>query len=224
MNNSSDNAFIIHSRSYGETSVILDLLTEKNGMISVILKGAKRRKDVSQLQPSREFLINISKASLPLLIKYELNKSYAIKKDYILLIIYFNELIYRLIPKNQPQKTLYNFYRNYMSYMSTTDDHQDSVIIGFELLILKNIGYAVNSEISIDLINKDDYFYYDKLRGFKKISDYYQGYKISGRDLSLLIKFDINSIQDKRTLRMIMKNIIVDIVNPKKIKSFDIIK
>lgn len=224
MNNTLDNAFIIHSRPYGETSVILDLLTEQNGMISVILKGAKRRKDVSQLQPSREFLINISKARLPLLIKYELNKSYAIKKDYILLIIYFNELIYRLIPKNQPQKTLYNFYRNYMSYMSTTDDHQDSVIIGFELLILKNIGYAVNSEISIDLINKDDYFYYDKLRGFKKISDYYQGYKISGRDLSLLIKFDINSIQDKRTLRMIMKNIIVDIVNPKKIKSFDIIK
>ena len=224
MNNSSDNAFIIHSRSYGETSVILDLLTEKNGMISVILKGAKRRKDVSQLQPSREFLINISKASLPLLIKYELIKSYAVKKDYILLIIYFNELIYRLVPKNQPQKTLYNFYRNYMSYMSTTDDHQDSVMLGFELLLLKNIGYAVNSEISIDLINQDDYFYYDKLRGFKKISDYYQGYKISGRDLSLLIKFDINSIEDKRTLRMIMKNIIVDIVNPKTIKSFDIIK
>ncbi len=224
MNNSSDNAFIIHSRSYGETSVILDLLTEKNGMISVILKGAKRRKDVSQLQPSREFLINISKASLPLLIKYELIKSYAVKKDYILLIIYFNELIYRLVPKNQPQKTLYNFYRNYMSYMSTTDDHQDSVMLGFELLLLKNIGYAVNSEISIDLINQGDYFYYDKLRGFKKISDYYQGYKISGRDLSLLIKFDINSIEDKRTLRMIMKNIIVDIVNPKTIKSFDIIK
>ena len=224
MNNSSDNAFIIHSRSYGETSVILDLLTEKNGMISVILKGAKRRKDVSQLQPSREFLINISKTSLPLLIKYELIKSYAVKKDYILLIIYFNELIYRLVPKNQPQKTLYNFYRNYMSYMSTTDDHQDSVMLGFELLLLKNIGYAVNSEISIDLINQDDYFYYDKLRGFKKISDYYQGYKISGRDLSLLIKFDINSIEDKRTLRMIMKNIIVDIVNPKTIKSFDIIK
>ena len=224
MNNTSDTAFIIHSRPYGETSVILDLLTEQNGMISVILKGAKRRKDVSQLQPSREFLINISKANLPLLIKYELNKSYAIKKDYILLIIYFNELIYRLVPKNQPQKTLYNFYRNYMSYMSTTDDHQDSVIIGFELLILKNIGYAVNSEIPIDSVNKDDYFYYDKLRGFKKISDYYQGYKISGRDLSLLIKFDINSIEDKRTLRMIMKNIIVDIVNPKTIKSFDIIK
>ena len=224
MNNSSDNAFIIHSRSYGETSVILDLLTEQNGMISVILKGAKRRKDVSQLQPSREFLINISKANLPLLIKYELNKSYAIKKDYILLIIYFNELIYRLVPKNQPQKTLYNFYRNYMSYMSTTDDHQDSVIIGFELLILKNIGYAVNSEIPTDLVNKDDYFYYDKLQGFKKISDYYQGYKISARDLNLLNKFDINSIQDKRTLRMIMKNIIVDIVHPKTIKSFDIIK
>ncbi len=224
MSNITDKGFIIHSRSFGETSIIFDFLTEESGLISTILKGAKKRKDISQLQPSREFIINISRANLPLLIKYELCESHIIKKEYILLIIYFNELIYRLVPKNQPQKTLFNFYRNYISYMSSTEDHQDSVIIGFELLMLKNLGYAVTSEIPIASIKEKDIFYYDKLKGFKRANNHFQGYKISGKDLKLLLNFDINSIQEKAKLRMITKDIIENIANPKTIKSFDIIK
>jgi len=219
-----DKAFIIHSKSFGETSVIFDFLTEENGLISAILKGAKKRKDISQLQPSREFIISTSRANLPLLIKYELTDSYVIRKDCLLVIIYFNELIYRLVPKNQPQKTLFDFYHNYLSYMSTTEDNQDSIIIGFELLLLKNLGYAVSSQIPIASIDEKDVFYYDKLKGFKQANNYYQGDKITGKDLKLLLKFDINSIQDKKALRMITKDIIINIANPKTIKSFDIIK
>ena len=218
-----DRAFIIHSRSFGETSIIFDFLTEENGLISAVLKGAKKRKDVSQLQPSRELIISTSKANLPSLIKYELSEPYTIKKKYILLIVYFNELIYRLVPKHQPQKTLFNFYRDYISYMSSTDDHQDSVIIGFEILLLKNIGYAVTSEIPIPLIDDNYIFYYDKLQGFKQTNDHYQGCKISGKDLKLILNFDINSIQEKGIVRMITKDIIANIANPKTIKSFDII-
>tara|TARA_B100000609_G_C16827447_1_gene238981 strand:- start:197 stop:520 length:324 start_codon:yes stop_codon:yes gene_type:complete len=107
--------------------------------------------------------------------------------------------------------------------MSSTDDHQDSVVIGFELLLLKNLGYAVTSEIPIASIEEKDLFYYDKLKGFKRTNDHLQGYKISGKDLKLLLNFDINSIKEKVTIRMITKDIIVNIANPKTIKSFDII-
>ena len=108
--------------------------------------------------------------------------------------------------------------------MSTTEDNQDSIIIGFELLLLKNLGYAVSSQIPIASIDEKDVFYYDKLKGFKQANNYYQEDKITGKDLKLLLKFDINSIQDKRALRMITKDIIINIANPKTIKSFDIIK
>ena len=84
MNNLIDRAFIIHSKTFGETSVIFEFLTEENGLISAILKGAKRRKDISQLQLSKELIINTSRANLPLLLKYELSKSYVIKRDYLL--------------------------------------------------------------------------------------------------------------------------------------------
>lgn len=107
--------------------------------------------------------------------------------------------------------------------MSSTDDHHDSVIIGFELLLLKNLGYAVTSEIPISSIEDNYIFYYDKLVGFKQTNNYYQGYKISGKDLKLVLNFDINSIQERGVVRMITKDIIVNIANPKSIKSFDII-
>ena len=107
--------------------------------------------------------------------------------------------------------------------MSTTQDHQDSVIIGFEILMLKNLGYAVSSEVPINSIDENDVFYYDNLRGFKRASDYHKGNKITGKDLKLLLNFDINSIQEKKALRMITRDIIIDIANPKTIKSFDII-
>ena len=64
MSSITDNGFIIHSKPFGETSVIFDFFTEENGLISTILKGAKKRKDISQLQPSREFIINTSRGGL----------------------------------------------------------------------------------------------------------------------------------------------------------------
>ncbi len=224
MSNITDKAFIVHSKPFRETSIIFDFLTRENGLVSTILKGAKKRKDISQLQPARELIINTSRANLPLLIKYELNQSYAIKKEHLLLLIYFNELIYRLVPKNQPQKTLFKFYHNYISYMSSTQDDQDSIIIGFELLILKNLGYAVTSDVPLSLIEENHIFYYDKLKGFRRVSNHYQGNKISGKDLKFLMNFDINSITAKKILRNITKDVITNIASPKSIKSFDIIK
>ena len=39
-----DTCFLLHQRSYGETSIIAELFTKKNGKISVIAKGAKKPK------------------------------------------------------------------------------------------------------------------------------------------------------------------------------------
>jgi DNA repair protein RecO (recombination protein O) len=37
-----DKAFVLHTRAYQETSLLVELLTEHAGRISVIAKGAKR--------------------------------------------------------------------------------------------------------------------------------------------------------------------------------------
>ena len=42
--NNSDECFLLHQRSYGETSLIADVFTKKNGKMSLIAKGAKKPK------------------------------------------------------------------------------------------------------------------------------------------------------------------------------------
>ena len=45
LNNILVNSFIIHSRHYSETSMIYDVLTEEHGLISILAKGIKSKKD-----------------------------------------------------------------------------------------------------------------------------------------------------------------------------------
>ena len=40
----SDECFLLHQRAYGETSLIIDVFTKRDGKISLIAKGAKKPK------------------------------------------------------------------------------------------------------------------------------------------------------------------------------------
>ena len=40
----SDQCFLLHQRSYGETSIIVDVFTKNSGKMSLIAKGAKKPK------------------------------------------------------------------------------------------------------------------------------------------------------------------------------------
>ena len=48
------NSFIIHSKPFRETSMIYDVLTDTDGLISIIAKGIKSKKDGLSMQPFKE--------------------------------------------------------------------------------------------------------------------------------------------------------------------------
>jgi DNA repair protein RecO len=99
--------------------MIYDILTDSNGLMSIIAKGIKRKKDGLSMQPFKEIQLSFTKAKLPLLTKHEVLNSYThVSKKYMLLGLYFNELIYKLIPKNEPLLSLFNLYKDQLHYMS----------------------------------------------------------------------------------------------------------
>ena len=224
MNDELLKAYIIHSRSYGETSIIFDVFTKEYGLISTILKGAKKRKDISQLHTSRELNIQINKSNLPLLLKYEIVKTIPIKNKHLILLMYFNELIYKLVPKNQPQRNLFDFYGNYLDYMSKTNDNFDVVLVGFELLLLKNLGYGITSLSSNEIIQSNDIFVYDVNSGFKKTDSKLSFDCVSGETIIKIQEFNISQITELKKIRSITKKIIQEIAGNRSIKSFDIIE
>ena len=58
-----DYCFLLHQRSYGETSIIADIFTKNNGKISIIAKGAKkpRSKFFGYLVPFQKLNVTFSK-------------------------------------------------------------------------------------------------------------------------------------------------------------------
>ena len=58
----SDECFLLHHRSYGETSVIADVFSKNNGKMSLIAKGAKkpRSKFFGYLVPFHKLNISYS--------------------------------------------------------------------------------------------------------------------------------------------------------------------
>ena len=101
-----DECFLLHQRSYGETSIIAEVFTKKNGRMSIIAKGAKKPKSkfFGYLVPFNKLSITYSgKSELKTLTSIDRNlarsKNTLTKTSYSLL--YINELSHTI---------LYNFY------------------------------------------------------------------------------------------------------------------
>ena len=57
----SDECFLLHQRAYGETSLIIDVFTKRDGKISLIAKGAKKPKSNFWLSvPFHKLSVNYS--------------------------------------------------------------------------------------------------------------------------------------------------------------------
>ena len=226
MRNNLISSFIIHSRPYGETSMIFDILTKEKGLVSVLAKGIKQKKDLSILQPSRELLLNFTNANLPILTKYEIfGTDNLINAKFLLEILYFNELIYKFTPRNEPCSSLYDLYKSYVEYIKNTEDSSDIIIVGFEVLFLREIGYEITLDHSLEgSINPEKYYSYNYQVGFKEIENNKSlDISITGVDLLNLIRHKFSLISELNKVRRINKGIINRLVGEKKIKSYDIL-
>ena len=226
MNNNLIKSFIIHARKYRETSMIYDVLTEEQGLISILAKGIKSKKDGFILQPFRELQLSYTERTLPLLTKYEIVSSYLeASNKFMLESLYFNELIYRFIPKNEPLLTLYNLYKEHLNYMNTTSDKRLIVLLRFEIIFLREIGYELHISYPPDyIIDEKNFFYYDYESGFKEVTKNTQHSDvISGSSLKRLLNNELALILEKKVLRNIIRDIFRKLAGTRSIKSYDIL-
>ena len=221
------NSFIIHSRHFSETSMIYDVLTDSNGLISIIAKGIKKKKDGYSMQPFKEVQLSFTKAKLPLLTKHEVLNSYTeISKKYMLAGLYFNELIYKFIPKNEPLPFLFQLYKDQLIFMTNSNSHNlHMYLLRFEYLFLKEIGYEINLAYQNNYtINNKIKYYYRFGEGFKELDSSKDPRTIvSGEDLEKLIYKKFEEIVDVKNFRFISKEIIKENLGDKNIKSYEML-
>jgi DNA repair protein RecO (recombination protein O) len=148
-------AFLLHSRAFRDTSLIIDLLTPQYGRMSVIAKGVRggKRSRALLLQPFKALHVGwVGRGELPLLTTVEEARndfqSTQLQGQALACGYYLNELAWRLLPVNEPAPEL--FARYLPSLLALNSDTRDIALREYEITLLRQIGYAPELQHDID--------------------------------------------------------------------------
>ena len=182
----SDQCFLLHQRSYGETSIIVDVFTKNSGKMSLIAKGAKKPKSkfFGYLAPFHKLNVTFSgRSELKTLTSIDRNlsdNSFSMTKiSYSLL--YINELLIKLLPKDAKHEELFLLYENFLRDVDT--NNLELTLRNFELDLLEILGYGFDYDVDIDFnepIDPESGYTFVSERGFRKSKNA----DISGKDIT----------------------------------------
>lgn len=166
-------AFVLHSRPYRETSLIVDLLTKDYGRISVIARGVRtsRSKTKSLLQPFVPVIASwYGKHELMTLSSVEPHGlPIRLQGDCLLSAFYLNELLIRVLHKHDAHAQLYTIYHETLVELQHHELQPKTLRI-FEKKLLEEIGYGLQLQYDVPdgrLITAEQQYCFYSEQGFK---------------------------------------------------------
>ncbi|MBP6597250.1 MAG: DNA repair protein RecO [Arenimonas sp.] len=108
-------AFVLHARPWRETSLIVELLTRDHGRVGVVargVQGAKRHPLRAALQPLQWLRVDfLPRGELARLLQAEaLDAAPLLQGEALMAAFYVNELVLRLLPRQDPAPELFERY------------------------------------------------------------------------------------------------------------------
>ncbi|GGB20920.1 MULTISPECIES: DNA repair protein RecO [Mucilaginibacter] len=154
---------IFRATDYGESSVIVQIFTEKFGLQSYIINGAKKPKakiSRNMLQPlhlldlvvyhkntgSVQRISELKNAPVLLSIPYDVIKS--------CIAIFLNEVLYKAIKQQSPDENLFDFIFSAIEWL----DHQTESVANFHLIFLIHLTRYLGFYPDRYMAGEADYF------------------------------------------------------------------
>ncbi len=211
-----DEAYILHTRPYKNSSMLVEAFCKNSGRHSFVAKGVKRKNSPMQglVEPFNTlYIVWGGRGELKNLYKVEsVPPSIDLQGDYLYAGFYLNELIMYLLHKDEAHTQLFMNYQDCLINLSAKQ--QTSVTLRyFELELLTELGYGVNIQSDAhtgEVVAKDKFYQYDFELGISEYrGDDRSVLQISGDTLLALEKRELSSEQQileaKRLLRRILE-------------------
>jgi DNA repair protein RecO (recombination protein O) len=137
--------YVLHTYPYKETSLIVEAFTRGFGRVALLARGARRPRSAMRgvllsFHPLR--LGWSASAELGNLISAEWSGALQPLGGRALMCgFYLNELVLRLLPRDDPHEALFDIYGESLRALSQTLSHA-SVLRAFEKRLLAELGYA----------------------------------------------------------------------------------
>jgi len=205
-------AYVLHSRSFRETSLIVEVFSREHGRVAVVARGAKsaRSRWRNVLQPFRPLLLSwIQKRELGTLTAADQVASLPVLQGQSLYCgLYMNELLMRLLHKGDPHREVFEGYRDGLIQLASEQAPQPLLRV-FEKHLLEAIGYAMVLQREYDTgadVQPERWYEYRPDRGAVRSSGPGKG-RISG---AALLALHAEQLQDEylSELRMLMRSVI----------------
>ncbi|MTD37834.1 DNA repair protein RecO [Erwinia sp. CPCC 100877] len=208
-------AFVLHSRPWSETSLMLDLFSEESGRVRAIAKGARSRRSSLKgaLQPFTPLLVRWGGRGEVKTLRSAEAVSLALPLSGIHLYsaLYVNELVSRVLEQETRFSGLFFDYLNCIQTLAAVSDSPEPALRRFELALLGHLGYGVDflhCAGSGEEVSDTMTYRYREEKGFIA-SLVIDNSSFTGRDLRALAtrKFpDVESLRAaKRFTRMALK-------------------
>ena len=138
--------YVLHTYPYKETSLIVEAFTRGHGRVALLARGARRPRSALRgmllsFHPLR--LSWTGSAELSTLAKAEwVGGTGSLSGQGLMCGFYLNELLLRLLPKNDSHEKLFDLYANSLAGLTSSRSYA-SVLRRFESGFLAELGYSL---------------------------------------------------------------------------------
>ncbi|MDV5141035.1 DNA repair protein RecO [Chimaeribacter arupi] len=141
-------AFVLHGRPYSETSLMLDLFTERHGRVRVLAKGARSRRSTLKgaLQPFTPLLVRWGGRGEVKTLRNAEPVSLSLPLSGMMLYsgLYVNELLARVLEPETDCASLFFDYLSCIQLLAAGQGSPEQALRRFELALLAHLGYGVD--------------------------------------------------------------------------------
>ena len=164
-------AFVLHAYPYSETSLLVEAFTRTHGRLPVLAKGARRpgsamRGTLLAFQPLAASWSG--RGEVRTLVRCEWYGGHPLLGGERLLCgFYLNELLIRLLPREDPHEALFDRYAQTVAALAHGAE-EGPILRTFERRLLAELGYALALEHAADTgdpIDPNRMYRYDPERG-----------------------------------------------------------
>lgn len=215
--------FVLHTYPFKETSLVVELFTREFGRISAVAKGARRpRSAMRGMLQSFQPLLGAWSGKLELKTLHSL-EWYAgllmLQGEALMCGFYLNELLLRLLPREDSHETLFDEYAQTLISLSQAPSDSANILRRFELCLLQSLGYAVplTHNIKNEMVLSEVQYYYVPEMGPVSVRHDYQenGVQLLGKTLLDMANDDYSDVQTQQQSKHLMRLLVAHYLGDK---------
>lgn len=147
-------AYVLHTRAFRETSLMLDLFTREQGRVSAVFKGGRKGSRArARPEPFLQYHVGLfGNGDLKSIASFEVDSQFGIERlqgARLFSGLYLNELLYHLLLANVQQADVFQAYEDVLLALHKTANFE-AHLRNFELRLMDSLGYGLSFDREAD--------------------------------------------------------------------------